>query len=333
MAVIYLSNDYMPVFGTPEFKVGVDSTDFFDCTIKESSGEVLGVKRLGGSLSYNVNVANYAKRALFLEPQVGEAMGFVELEGRVTAISIALGSFNSSQAKISAAREVVSYGQFLSELSTKRDIACGECDELSFLSQGGSFVASIVAKDSNGIKSVLDDICYEDAAEGFVGFVVNMDDMDAMLKDQAARSLEEYSEFEVVIKNDDEILAEIEYSIVEADSRRVRLCWWNDYGAIDYYSFYSGEASKLSTQKQLIKTDSGYRAECSQIEHSKQLFSKNLISVDAQGLSKIIYAPAVWVCDDSQASQVAVSTTSIEQSDGQMPIVSFEILEIEDQQD
>lgn len=164
-------------------------------------------------------------------------------------------------------------------------------------------------------------------------FVVNVDDLGEKVEAQTSRSLSEYVGFELAIKSEDEELASLEYELVEDDSRRVRLCWWNDHGAVDYYSFYDNGDSKVSAQKQLVKTEVGYRSECSQVEYSRQLYSKAVSKAQAQSLSKMIYAPRVWVCDASQVSQVLISTTTIEQSDGQLPTVSFEITEIEDQQD
>lgn len=333
MINIYEPDDYVSAFDSPMFVVTNTTDDFFEIDILDENEDSLGVKRLGGDYSYNVNVANYAKRGLDLAPLEGQSMGFAVPTKRITEISIDSEDGGSSAVKISAAREAMEQNVLLSQLPTKRNIALGERDELAFLVTAGYITAEIVMKDSNGIRYELSTMASTISSKGQVCFVLDMDEVASLVSLLTSNEISYYVGLELTITKGTKTLAVVEYDIIDADAKRVRLCWWNDSGALDYYSFYESGESKLSTDKQVIKTDAGYRTECTQVEYVRELYSKSVSEAEAQGVAKVVYSPAVWLCDGAQVSYVSVSTTQIEQDNNELPSVSFEISEIVGQQE
>lgn len=317
-------NDFVGVFGPPKFNLTVDSTDTIEVKIMDAEDTLLGTKRLDGSLEYDINVANYANRLLDVVPLAAGECGFVvPQEGRMAQIEVVVDDDDQTSAGtaiITASRKVMEQQVLLSMLPLKREIATNECDELAFLMPVGTAQAIVTMKDSNGMFTTLDVYQISNSESRLVSFVVDMADIATILEEQFSRSIDEYVSFEVSIGE-----SVLEYEIVSGDSSRKRLCWWNDYGAVDYYSFYESGDSKITAQKYVVKTEQGYKTECTEIQTQYELCSKSMSRSEAEGVSKVIYAQAVWLVDEDGSQAVCVDTSYIEQKDDELPTVCIEI--------
>lgn len=333
MVNIYEPEDYAPVFDSPFFRVTNSTDDFFEVDILDENDDLLGTKRLGGAYTYNVNVANYAKKGIEVAPLTDNAMGFAQPENRLASVAIESDSASSDQVIITGARVEIEQDVLLTDLPLKRRIALGERDELPFLVGAGTLKATIVMKDSNGIRTELEAISTIIAAAKLMSFTLDMDEIEEMIEQQTETSIGDYVGFELEITRSDNVLACLEYEVVEADEKRVRLCWWNDYGAIDYYSFSEAGDCEISASREVVSTENGYRNECSAVEYTRELYSKPLTKAEAWSVAKVIYAPSVWLCSGTQVDYVTINSNSIKQSNGELPVVSIEIQETISSQD
>ena len=101
------------------------------------------------------------------------------------------------------------------------------------------------------------------------------------------------------------------YKFIPDHPDQVRLCWWNSFGQIDYYTWQQQTQIDLYTEKTRIYTQQGYKTIQNQSEKHLQLFSGFINRQTMDWISEILTAPRVWIDHGSNIEPVEILTDQI----------------------
>lgn len=97
-------------------------------------------------------------------------------------------------------------------------------------------------------------------------FCLKMSDLKAQVENDGNDSLDRYGSMEIRIASGDETVLAREYKFVPHYAGDVRLCWWNTFGQIDYYTMRRPLAEGFAIGKERVLTAEGYAVTASRRE-------------------------------------------------------------------
>ena len=237
--------------------------------------------------AYKVNVAQYFRDDFTIVPLDAEsgltlqAWDGIDI-GRVVNASITVDSVPSEEVPLLCADKQPAPNRFMSDLR-RRNAMPGQIDELPVYATTPAVVVygSVQVSVPAGISCV--------------GFRIPTDAPSRFAVDMRSQG--------------GEVLDRIEYEIEENDG--VRLAWINAYGQIDYWNFAVRRKSSTKITKEKIYTEAGYTATSIQADTTKSVTSCPLPETQANVLSYIFMAEAIWCIDGGEACPIDITTESI----------------------
>lgn len=300
---------YAPAYRDAIFKISAAVDEIVNLDIYDHTGSnVIGKKRVSGATSHEINVANYAKRQLDIVPADSSVCAFVSPGNRVVDLTLKSGNVVGT-ARLTAGLETYAAQTLLSKAPAVKNISPGERDELSFITPGGQLTARLMF--SGVKKDYAFAVASAQVAEGLVSFCLDMKDMVAKLLEAGGGDVEDYHTMEVEINCAEEAVIRQSYRIVPAVSGSVRMCWWNYYGQVDYYTMRSAVQKTIGVSKQRIYASDGYKTIGSAVEASWKLVSEYETEGAMEWLAEMAAAPRVWIAQDGVLKAVDVLTSRV----------------------
>jgi len=135
-----------------------------------------------------------------------------------------------------------------------------------------------------------------------------MSDLKAQVENDGNDSLDRYGSMEIRIASGDETVLAREYKFVPHYAGDVRLCWWNTFGQIDYYTMRRPLAEGFAIGKERVLTAEGYAVTASRRESRLRLVSDYENEKTMRWLCELLNAPKVWIAEDSRFVEADVLT-------------------------
>ena len=284
------------LFAMPVFEVTTDSDKLTEIDIYDADDNLLGVKSLVGALNYKVNVATYAKMMVDVSPLPSSVSGFTTPKDRIAVIKAQVDAGSQSM-EVVGSREPLYSDRLLSEVPLRRAIAPIECDELSFWVSSGVLKADVVMYDRRGLELHLGQESFRMESQGMASYVVNMSALASKLMGSYNKSIDTFDNFSVRITKDSTLLAEVIYHIEEPSSRRIRLYWWNRYGAIDGYSFNLSGQHNYKVVKSEGQKGGLLQMTPHTISHSYEVVMDVIDGQIQRLVADMVSSPKVWRLD------------------------------------
>lgn len=125
--------------------------------------------------------------------------------------------------------------------------------------------------------------------------------------------LDRTMELEVTITGSDNVeLIRKRFAVTEKQQDRVRMCWLNRYGTVDYYTFSPVQRRTVSAVKNRITTGRGTRTAHVESEYTATVQSPFLPASHVGELSGIVTSPRVWLVNGLEATEVDIISGSVD---------------------
>lgn len=310
MQIVTSPPAYSPAYKDVIFKITADENEIAELDIyNHDNSQIIGKKRFTGSNAYDMNVANYAKRQFEIAP-LPAANKFTVPEGRIVNLKLKeAGGMASAETKLNAGLFTYPNLKKLSSAPAKKTIRHNESDEIPFISSAGDISVHITltgAKRSEALVAV--------STAGLVGLVVfglSMIDLQEMIVRKKLGNISDYNYMELHIVLGSSPIIIQEYDIMPPQKNNVRICWWNSYGQIDYYTLKSMDRKTITAAKSKIYSSDGYRTVASEAEKLYSLTSEYENEETMEWLSEVISSPKVWMMQNGKYTPVDIVTNSM----------------------
>lgn len=276
--------------------------------IDSDTSEILGVKRFSKRPSVEVNISPYLRSRLAPEPLPGGECSFRMASGRSVAAIVKVGSAVSTERIFTAGvGDVDEYG-LQTLMAGPRFISRGEYDEISFVSPGGAadFTVSMIMDDEHCVmrsdEYILD--------RGPATLVVDVD----RLREFAAGygfDFDKCRGLRVCISAAGRDIAEIPYEIVAGAEGSARVCWLNDLGGIDYFTFRFPQTEEAVAHTSKALGRQAYRSGGLRRERLLSVASEYLPYNSMKALAGLISSPKVWLLRSAGFVPVDILTDSV----------------------
>ena len=310
MKIVKYPTYYAPASGEVNFQISAETDELVDLEILTGDNNTLvGKKRFRNATLYNVNVAGYARRQIDVSPQRPSTIAFAQPTDRLAKITIRSGSTQGSTVVAAGNNPLESYTK-LSASPEIIPISRSQRDELSLLVDDGlplSVEARLHGRNGDKTLTIIDTT---EVGELLV-ICLNMAQLDSKLNSLGYGSLSDYDDMEVALMIDTDQLFSQKYKFIPDHPNQVRLCWWNSFGQIDYFTWQQQTQIDLYTEKTRIYTQQGYKTIQNQSEKHLQLFSGFINSQTMDWISEILTSPRVWIDHGSNIEPVEILTDQI----------------------
>lgn len=284
---------YSPAYRDALFRISAATDEIVELDIFDHAGTgIIGRKRLYGSTTYDVNVAGYAQGQFEVAPLRTVQCMFVAPPKRIVNLTVGSGSTRSTTRLNAGIRTIYAYEK-LSASPEIRTIGPEESDEIAVIGEGGTLKAVAVVASTPTTPVTL---AAKNDADGLHVFGLKTEDMRTKIR---AAGLNEPTEGDIVtiriLDEADEEMAGQRYRIVPTGEQSVRICWWNEYGQIDYYTMRRVLSNEYDIRKERVYTADGYRTTGCSRENRLSLVSDFVNLETMEWLSGIVVSPGVWM--------------------------------------
>ena len=263
---------------------------------------IVGRRRFKGQTSYDVNVAGYARSQFDVRPLYAVECTFAKPAGRIVRTTVRSAEAQASAPLCAGTRTLFEWDA-LSAAPTAVKIAPNESDEIAVLPGGSALIAQAVLRGSSQRSIELASQASTDDLSVFY--------LKAQVENDGNDSLDRYGSMEIRIASGDETVLTREYRFVPHYAGDVRLCWWNTFGQIDYYTMRRPLAEGFAIGKERVLTAEGYAVTASRRESRMRLVSDYESEKTMRWLCGLLNAPKVWIAEDSRFVEADVLTAEV----------------------
>lgn len=271
--------------------------------------KTIGIKRFCGENQYLVNVAGYLRASVRAEPVATGNTRITTAASRCVETEIAVGALASQQTIITAGSKNAPLFQRLSDAPQRTFIAPGECDEIAWIAPQAEAVVQIRfgAFTGTDLEIVLDSFVCGDA---MTVLCVDADDL-AQRVTQTGRVWADFSTIHVSVALDGETAVYQQYLIQKSRPENVRICWVNQYGAVDYHTFHGCEKERFDIEKNRMQGPQGIEILSSEGQTKCSLVSDYEPRAVMRWLAGVVAAPNVWIARENVFQPVDVVTEQV----------------------
>ncbi len=286
---------------------------------------ILGRRRFKGALSHEANIANYARGLLNVAPTYSVRCTFAHPLNRVADLIVAAEETEVAVRLGAGIRTLYGWEKLSAPPETRR-IAPGESDEIALLPEGDPLQATATLRGS-GERTL--SIAAQEATEELSAFYLKTDDLAGRIGLTGKELVERYDTLDIRIATGEEDILTQRYRLVPPNPDGVRLCWWNTYGQIDYYTMQAVAVDGFDTQKERIRTASGYRTTGSRRERRMTLVSDFEPRATMEWLAEIVSSPKVWIERNRTSVRTDVLSSSVATHGTELCRLTLEVRECE----
>lgn len=310
MKIVKYPTYYAPASGEVNFQISAEIDELVEIEILAGDDNTLiGKKRFRNATLYNVNVAGYARRQIDVTPQRPSSISFAQPTDRLSKITIRSGSVQGSTVVAAGNTSLDSYIK-LSASPETIPISRSQRDELALLVDDGlplSVEARLHGRNGDKTLTIID----TQEVGGLLVICLNMTQLDAKLRTLEYGTLSDFDNMEVALMIDTDQLFAQKYVFIPDQPNQIRLCWWNSFGQIDYYTWRQQTQVDLYSEKNCIYTQQGYKTIQNKSEQHRHLFSGFISRKTMDWISEIITAPRVWIDHGSSIEPIEILSDQI----------------------
>ena len=281
--------------------------------------EKIGIKKAADAPEFSMNVSDYVRSQIRIEPFPWQDSGIIEAIGRTWYSCIAhqdWASINPHTAGIVPA----GMNELLCE-NIIRYLGDSEQDEICWIAGEGPVSARILFPVSGSDPVEIPLGQKEVAKPKILALILNSKHLNLLLQKQG-KKWNDFSAFSVEIYASYELMARLEYRIRPHNCSKTRFGWWNRQGGIDFYSFEVCRKEEMQVVKQQLlagekKVNLTARSTKTGIVATACTTRKN-----AEWIARIAAAPQVWIVENEQFVPVGISSLNI-------PIYDPDLSEVE----
>ncbi len=325
MKIVKYPTYYAPASGEVNFQISAEIDELVEIEILAGDDNTLiGKKRFRNATLYNVNVAGYARRQIDVTPQRPSSISFAQPTDRLSKITIRSGSVQGSTVVAAGNNPLDSYIK-LSASPETIPISRSQRDELALLVDDGlplSVEARLHGRNGDKTLTIIDT---QEVGELSV-ICLNMTQLDAKLRTLEHGTLSDFDNMEVALMIDTDQLFAQKYVFIPDQPDQIRLCWWNSFGQIDYYTWRQQTQIDLYSEKNRIYTQQGYKTIQNKSEQHRHLFSGFISRKTMDWISEIITAPRVWIDHGSSIEPIEILSDQITTFDENLLQIELETI-------
>ena len=306
MKIIRTPARYASAYKAAQIRISATEDELVELDIYDGAkNAVVGRRRFTGAKAYDANIANYARSLLDVAPLYGVRSTFAHPRNRYADLIVAAGETEAA-VRLGAGIRTLFAWEKLSASPDMRRIAPGESDEIALLPDGHPLQATAILRGA-GERTL--QIAAQDGTEELTSFYLKTDDLAERFGSTASELAERYETMDIRIADGEEEIFTQRYRLATS-SGGVRLCWWNTYGQIDYYTMRTTAEEGYETQKERTRTAEGYRTIGSRRERMT-LVSDFEPKETMEWLAEIVSSPKVWIVGGTGPVQVDVLSSSV----------------------
>lgn len=325
MKIVKYPTYYAPASGEVNFQISAEIDELVEIEILAGDDNTLiGKKRFRNATLYNVNVAGYARRQIDVTPQRPSSISFAQPTDRLSKITIRSGSVQGSTVVAAGNNPLDSYIK-LSASPETIPISRSQRDELTLLVDDGlplSVEARLHGRNGDKTLTIID----TQEVGGLLVICLNMTQLDAKLRALEYGTLSDFDNMEVALMIDTDQLFAQKYVFIPDQPNQIRLCWWNSFGQIDYYTWRQQTQVDLYSEKNRIYTQQGYKTIQNKSEQHRHLFSGFISRKTMDWISEIITAPCVWIDHGSSIEPIEILSDQITTFDENLLQIELETI-------
>lgn len=316
MQVTYSPNPNSPAFRDIVYKISATPNEVIDVNIYDhANATLIGKKRFTGFASYTLNVAAYAKQQIVVAPLSSTTSRFLVPAKRYVKVNMLINAQKHDLQVCGGQKEAI----YFIDLTTgppQRTISPVHWDEIAFQTDTSASVQAVLTNDETGISQTLTLAAPNTTVTQTYHFFLSMFDIEKKIKTACGLPLTDFNRMNLLINIGEDLTLERAYTIVPVQKNHMRICWWNAYGQIDYYTFERVERKEFTVEKRKIETNNGRKTIACKGEHITTIVSGVLTNRNLEWLSEIIASPQVWVQNAKAHVPIEViSTHTVTKSD------------------
>ncbi|MCL2560879.1 MAG: hypothetical protein FWE10_00965 [Rikenellaceae bacterium] len=276
----------------------------------DTASDALGIKRFRGQTTYDINIANYLRRMMNPVPEHRVHNAVYVPAGRTAKAHLRIGGMATPLRTFTAGSKSAEPMCVLSDAPLEQSIAPGETDELTVIGAAGEpvFMYGFAVKGTEHHEHL-----FQLAGLGeMMAFQFNADHIASLARNSTLGSLDAYSHIEVCLERNSTLVPVRRYALAARSNRAVRVCWVNEYGALDYYTFAAALDESTFARRQRIYAADGYRICGSRAEKFIAVESAYESAETLAWLAGVVCSPRVWICEPGGGfTQVDVLTDNV----------------------
>lgn len=328
MQIVKYPPIYSPAFGEVVFQISAAAEELLELDIlANDQTTVIGKKRFRGSTLYRVNMAGYGRRQIEVTPQRPAASSFAFPDKRIINLTLRSGNVRAATVMSAGTKQLDSYAK-LSGSPDTIPISASKQDEFTILVDDGiplSAEARLTGPDHNTTLTAI----ASTTAAGLTSICLNMPHLDTKLRALGKGSLNDYETLEIGVMIETDQLLSQKYRLVPDSPDHIRLCWWNSFGQIDYYTMLRSVSDTFKVGKTRIYTQEGYKTIHTRGETAMRLISDFVTAQTMTWISEIIASPRVWIDHGNRIEPVEIVTDRIITSSDNLLQLEIELVKSE----
>ena len=210
--------------------------------------EKIGIKKATEAPVFTLQVSDYVRSQIHIEPFPMQSCGLIEAGGRVFYSCIAYRDWACSTPH-TAGVDPVETNQPMCDLAV-RSLDADEQDEIGWIaSEGVVFARALFRVDGETVDIHLGRM--EVSEPKMLALILNAGHLGELLLQRGVR-WDDFSSFAVEIHSSYRPMACFEYRIRPHNCRKTRLAWWNRYGGIDFHTFEGVRSEERKIEKNTV---------------------------------------------------------------------------------
>lgn len=305
MKLIRQPEDFSPAFQEILYTVALEEgkkgaeVSIFNSPVTEK----IGIKQVGESLEFTLNVADYVRSQIRLEPVSFRESGIIHTPERAYNSCIAYDTWACRVPHI-AGKVAVTTNRLLSG-RLNRTLGEDEQDEVSWIAEEGPVSARAIFQGKNGSLEIY--LGRREVKEReMVTLILNGSHLGKLLAQQE-RKWADFSTMSVLIHHDFQPVGELSCRLDDPNEGKTRLCWWNRYGGIDYHTFESPPETVMIRAKEAISAGNGTVVLPSKSHKKIKAATAYTTEKQAEELAELLSSPQVWLVQEAHFIPVTIT--------------------------
>ena len=310
MQLIQVPEPFSPAFGEILYAVSLDENEkgeeisIFNSAVTQK----IGIKKATESPTFTLNVSDYVRSQIRIEPFPRQDCAIIEAKERTYCSCIAYRDWASTRPH-TAGIVPVGLNQPMGG-NIVRYLGDDEQDEICWIAGEGPVFARALFPMPGSQPVEIHLGRNEVASPQMLALVINSPNLGNLLR-QCGYEWNKVSRFTVEIHSAHRLMAQLEYRVRPRNPNKIRLAWWNRYGAIDFHSFECTRSSDYKTEKkQAISRSKNLNLSC---YGHREMRAATACSTREQHewLAHIAGAPQVWAEKNGAFKPVAIQSKSL----------------------
>lgn len=309
MATILKPKDFSPGLREAIYRIIPSGSGEVKVSILDEKGNVMGVKRFPGEGEHSVNVSPYMRAMADIAPCELQECGIIAVPGRMLTSKIEVEGSVWATPHSAGICEIRNEGE-MTDAPKARRIAHGEQDEIQILAESGRISAEISLRGNDGGEVRLEIGSASYVNDQIAVVIVNTEHISTLLK-ATGRQLKEFKSFTVAVSNNGIVKHEVHYTLMPHKCNSSRLCWWNKYGAVDYFTFENTGDSCYKISKRAAVIDGKRRTTVATREKYTEIAAGFSCKERNEWVAQAAGSPKVWLAEGGEFIPVEIVSDKI----------------------